>query len=98
MVYLVAGQCHPEFVQTEGGQPYRDFQRDLETAVTESGLHVCRVHTLEDLDFDACDVVFYDTFIDEVTLLQLYGATNVMLLPYLNQQQISSGIRHRTRL
>ena len=40
----------------------------------------------------------YDTFIDEVTLLQLYGATNVMLLPYLNQQHISSGIRHRTRL
>jgi hypothetical protein len=27
-----------------------------------------------------------------VTLLKLYGATNVMLLPYLNTQQVSSGI------
>jgi len=33
-----------------------------------------------------------DCFIDENTLLQLYGATNVMLLPYQNMQQISSGI------
>jgi hypothetical protein len=38
------------------------------------------------------DVVFLDTFLDENTLLKLYGATNVMLLPYLNMQQISSGI------
>jgi len=37
-------------------------------------------------------VVFLDTFIDENTLLKLYGATNVMILPYLNMQQISSGI------
>ena len=38
------------------------------------------------------DVVFYDGFLDETTLLRLYAATNVMVLPYLNMQQISSGI------
>jgi hypothetical protein len=37
-------------------------------------------------------VVFLDAYIDEPMLLKLYGATNVMLLPYLNMQQISSGI------
>jgi len=33
-----------------------------------------------------------DSFLEETTLLKLYAATNVMLLPYLNMQQISSGI------
>jgi hypothetical protein len=92
LVYVVAGQCHPEFVKTEGGQPYREFQTQLQRALDESGLHVCKVSSLAGVDFDACDVIFLDTFLDEVTLLQLYAATNVMLLPYLNRQQISSGI------
>jgi hypothetical protein len=37
-------------------------------------------------------VVFFDSFLDENTLLRLYSAANVVLLPYLNMQQISSGI------
>ena len=92
MVYVIAGQCHPEFIKAEGGQPYREFQETLQRALDQSGLHVCNVGTLTGLDFDAYDIIFLDTFLDEVTFLQLYGATNVMLLPYLNQQQISSGI------
>ncbi|NQV31497.1 MAG: hypothetical protein HQ515_02330 [Phycisphaeraceae bacterium] len=91
-VYVIAGQCHPEFVKTEGGQPYREFQAELKLAMDASDLHVCKVPSLMRVDFDACDVIFLDTFLDEATLLQLYGATNIMLLPYLNQQQISSGI------
>lgn len=92
MVYLIAGQCHPEFVKNENGKPYREFQQEFQEALDQSGLHACKVGSLTGVDFDACDVVFLDTFLDEVTFLQLYGATNIMLLPYLNQQQISSGI------
>ena len=92
MVYLVAGQCHPEFVKNEDGKPYREFQQDLLEAVERSGLNTCSVGSLMDVDFDTCDVVFLDAFLDEAAFLQLYGATNIMLLPYLNQQQISSGI------
>jgi hypothetical protein len=44
------------------------------------------------VDFDKYDVVFLDNFLDETTLLEIYAATNAMLLPYLNMQQISSGI------
>jgi hypothetical protein len=36
--------------------------------------------------------VFLDAFLDETTLVELYCATNAMVLPYLNMQQISSGI------
>jgi len=92
MVYVVAGQCHPEFVKAEGRQLYREFQEDLQKAVDQSRLHACTVRSLKGVYFDDYDIIFLDTFLDEVTFLQLYGATNVMLLPYLNQQQISSGI------
>lgn len=108
IVYLIAGQYHPEFVKADGGQPYRDFQEAIAAALKDSKLRWCRTRELGSLplelrepdsqcegapaDFEHCDVIFLDVFLDETTLLKLYGATNVMVLPYLNMQQISSGI------
>jgi glycosyltransferase involved in cell wall biosynthesis len=92
IVYLIAGQCHPEFVKAEGGEPYRQYQAMLTGALEDSKLTFCKVKDLQGVDFDKNDVVFLDTFLDETTLVELYGATNVMVLPYLNMQQISSGI------
>ncbi len=92
IVYLIAGQCHPDFVKTENGEAYRQFQETLNNTLKESNVRWCTVNTLRDVKFDEYDVVFLDAFLDEKMLLELYGATNVMLLPYLNTQQISSGI------
>jgi glycosyltransferase involved in cell wall biosynthesis len=92
IVYLIAGQCHPDFVRAEGGEPYRQYQTVLTEALEDSKLNWCKVKDLHGVDFDKNDVVFLDTFIDETTLVELYGATNCMVLPYLNMQQISSGI------
>ncbi len=92
IVYLVAGQCHPEFVKAEGGAPYREFQATIQQALAEAKVTWCTVKELGSANFDDYEVVFLDTFLNEHMLLKLYGATNVMLLPYLNMQQISSGI------
>jgi len=92
IVYLVAGQCHPDFVQVDGGRPYAEYQASLLDALERAKVRWCRVNELGETNFDDYDVVLYDAFIDEGTLLRLYGATNVMVLPYLNMQQISSGI------
>jgi glycosyltransferase involved in cell wall biosynthesis len=92
IIYLIAGQCHPEFIKAGGGEPYRQFQNLLEKNLDESNLKSCRVKHLNGLDFKNYDVVFLDTFLDDSFLLKLYGAANVVLLPYLNMQQISSGI------
>ena len=92
MVYLVAGRYHPEFIKTEGGQPYRQFQQELNKSLECSGLSFCRAKELGTVNFDSYDVVFLETFLGENTLIKLYGASNVILLPYLNVQQISSGI------
>jgi glycosyltransferase involved in cell wall biosynthesis len=92
MVYLIAGQCHPEFVKAEGGEAYRQYQATLADALEDAKLTFCKVKDLQGVDFGKYDVVFLDIFLDETMLVELYGATNVMILPYLNTQQISSGI------
>jgi len=91
-VYLIVGQCHPEFVKADGGVPYRDYQAMLSKAIDDAKVKSCKVKELNSVDFNEYDVVFYDTFLNESGFLKFYGATNVMLLPYLNMQQISSGI------
>ena len=91
-VYLIVGQCHPEFVKADGGVHYRQYQAMLNDALDNAKVKWCRVKELDGIDFDEYDIVFYDTFLNESGFLKFYGATNVMLLPYLNMQQISSGI------
>lgn len=92
IVYVIAGQCHPEFIKADGGRPYQEFQDTVNKALEDFRLTSCRIKELGSADFSKYDVVFFDNFLDEATLLQFYGATNVMVLPYLNMQQISSGI------
>ena len=88
----IAGQCHPEFVKADGGAPYHEFRATIQQALEDAQVTWCTVKELGTARFDDYEVVFLDTFLSEHTLLELYGATNVMLLPYLNMQQISSGI------
>ena len=92
VVYVVCGQCHPEFVKAEEGKYYREFQTQIDDALKDANVRSCRVKELGTTDTSGYDVVFLDSFLTDNTLLKLYGATNVMLLPYLNMQQISSGI------
>jgi glycosyltransferase involved in cell wall biosynthesis len=92
IVYLIGGQYHPEFIKSGGGQDYQRYQDEVTKALEESKLRWCKVKALREVDFETYDVVFLDTFLDEKTLLRLYGATNVMMLPYLDMQQISSGV------
>jgi len=92
IVYLIAGQCHPDLLREEKSEEYRELQTTLNEALEQSKLRWCKVKELGGVDFRHYDVVFLDTFLEETGLLRLYAATNVMLLPYLNVQQISSGV------
>ena len=92
LVYLIGGQSHPEFVNADNGRHYQDYMNELEVALKESNLRWCRAERFDKIDWHHNDVVFLDMFLSESDLLNLYGATNVMILPYLNTEQISSGI------
>ena len=92
IVYLIAGQCHPEFVRADGGSYYRKYMDVLEAALKEANVRWCKITDLNDADWQRNDIVFLDTFLTESEWLKFYGATNVMILPYMNMEQISSGI------
>lgn len=92
ILYLIAGKCHPEFVKVNGGKEYELYMEILNEALESAGVRWCRVQDMSAFNYKDYDVVFLDAYLDESTLLKLYGATNLMLLPYLNIQQISSGI------
>jgi glycosyltransferase involved in cell wall biosynthesis len=92
MVYLIAGQCHPDFITARGGEFHREYQATIHGVLEDRKLKWCEVNQLGATDFGHYDVVFLDAFLEESILLKLYGATNVMVLPYLDMQQISSGI------
>ncbi|MHC4477931.1 MAG: glycosyltransferase family protein [Planctomycetota bacterium] len=91
-LYLIAGQCHPELIKAEDGRHHRHYQATLNNALEQSRLKWCDVKELGDPESLRCEVVLLDAFLDEDTLLKLYGATNIMVLPYLNMQQMSSGV------
>ena len=92
IVYLIAGQCHPEFVKADAGRFYREYQATIEQSLKDSGLRWCEVKELGTGGFKDYNIVFYNAFLDENTLMKLYSATNIMVLPYLDMRQISSGI------
>ena len=64
----------------------------INKTLTESKLRWCEAKELSSMDFRKHDIVFLDRFLDEKTFLKLYTATNIIILPYLNMDQISSGI------
>ena len=92
IVYLIGGQCHPEFVRAENGRLYSKYMNVLDDALDKADVRWCRTDTLKNVDWHKQDIVLFDTFLDESTLLKMYGITNCMILPYLNMEQISSGI------
>ena len=92
VVYLIAGQCHPDFVAADDGGEYRAYRAMIADALSLADVIWRRTDDLNGVDFEKYDVVFLDNFLDETTFLDIYAATNAMLLPYLNTQQISSGI------
>jgi len=96
IVYLIAGQAHPGFVRAEGGKLYRDYQATLADALGRSELRWCRVEEVAGVDFSGYNVIFLDAFLDEVSFLEICGAANVVVLPYLDPPQISSGILAET--
>jgi glycosyltransferase involved in cell wall biosynthesis len=92
IVYIIAGQPHPEFAKADGGKPYQEYLTMLDDALRAANVTWCRTKDLHTVDYDQNDIIFLDNFLEENTLLRFYSASNIIVLPYLNMQQISSGI------
>lgn len=89
LIYLVAGQTHPEILKKHGwNDPYRDKLIDLAARL---GLNPATIEKPQPLDKPESNAIFLNRYLMENELVETIKASDVILLPYINPQQDSSG-------
>jgi glycosyltransferase involved in cell wall biosynthesis len=89
LVYVIAGQTHPEILKRHGWtDPYRGRLVEL---ATKLGLNPAIVDKPQILDKPESHVIFVNRYLMENELVEAIKASDVILLPYINPQQDSSG-------
>ena len=94
IVYLVAGQYHPGFI-ADSPKEHEEIEKRIQEIIKKQRLKTIKTKSLEKLtreDIDNNDVIIYDCHLDEQDLRDFYTAIDIVLLPYRNKEQISSGI------
>jgi glycosyltransferase involved in cell wall biosynthesis len=90
MVYLIAGQTHPEELAKLGGKdPYREMLYEI---AKEEGLNPIRLKATKKLvSFEDNKVIFLNHYLTDGEYIELVKASECTLLPYRNPEQNSSG-------
>jgi len=89
MVYLIAGQTHPEELAKLGGKdPYRETLYEI---AKEEGLNPISLTATNKLGFPDSKVIFLNRYLTEDEYIELVKASECTLLPYRNLEQNSSG-------
>ena len=94
IVYLIAGQYHPGFV-ADSPKEYAETEKRIQDIIKKEKLKTIKTKNLEKLtreDINNNDVIIYDSHLGEQDLRDFYTAIDIVLLPYRNKEQISSGI------
>ena len=94
IIYLIAGACHPDFVNYQSGILHEEFEEMIRDTLSDCKLRSPKEYekSLYGVDWRNNDVVIVDEFLLEDNFLRIYGATNAMLMLYPDTDQISSGI------
>ena len=93
LVYLIAGEYHKTFIEQDP-EGYRKCEVSIQNAIKEYGLKSLNIRDIEKLtkqDAEQNDVIILDRFLDESLLKEVYAASDIILLPYRNIEQICSG-------
>jgi glycosyltransferase involved in cell wall biosynthesis len=89
MVYLIAGQTHPEELARLGGKdPYREKLFEI---AKEEGLSHVTIEVAKKLAFPDNNVIFLNKYLTDDEYIELVKASECTLLPYRNPEQNSSG-------
>ena len=89
MVYLIAGQTHPEELAKFGGRdPYREKLFEI---AKEEDLNPVSIEVTKKLDFPGNKVIFFNKYLTDDEYIELVKASESTLLPYQNPEQNSSG-------
>jgi len=89
LVYVVGGQTHPEIQKKyKGKDPYRE---KIHRIAKDEGLNPVVFTGDEKLNFPDSGVIFWNRYLTDNELVELIKASDIMLLPYTNPEQVSSG-------
>jgi glycosyltransferase involved in cell wall biosynthesis len=89
MVYLIAGQTHPEELARLGGKdPYREKLYEI---ANEEGLNPISVNATKKIAFPDSKVIFLNKYLSDDEYIEFVKASESTLLPYRNPEQNSSG-------
>lgn len=93
IVYLFGGAYHPTFIKQEP-ELHKKHLELIEQKIKEGRLQHTYIKHLENLRKYAKkkNLVFLEQFLEEEVLLDLYGISDIIMIPYRNPEQISSGI------
>jgi len=92
--YVIAGSYHPNFIR-DYREAYEKSEKRIQEAVKRTGLKSTTTDDIRRLsrrEIEENDVIFLDTYMSETFLRDFYAASDVILLPYRNIQQMCSGI------
>jgi glycosyltransferase involved in cell wall biosynthesis len=86
-VYLIVGETHPEILEKRGDY----YRRKLFKIAESEGLDPIEVSEKRRLDFRKNNVIFINKYLPIDEYIEIITASHVMLLPYVNLEQVSSG-------
>ena len=92
---VVGGQYHPNLIKENKGKGHRELDSIIASELKASRLNYRIVNSLskfKKLNFKNIDIAILDAYLLEPEFMEFYTATNGMILPYRNIEQISSGI------
>jgi glycosyltransferase involved in cell wall biosynthesis len=89
MVYLIAGQTHPEELARLGGKDL--YREKLFEIAKEEGLSPVTIEVAKKLAFPGNNVIFFNKYLTDDEYIELVKASECTLLPYRNPEQNSSG-------
>ena len=93
LVYLIAGEYHPGFIANSPDE-FKKCQDSIQKAIDEFNLKSLTIKNIEKLskqDAEQNDIIILEKFLDESLLKEIYAVSDMILLPYRNIEQISSG-------
>lgn len=93
VAYLIGGRYHPDFVKNNP-ELHKECEETIKKVLADYSLESVVIKEVEEISNHAKkkDVLIIDKRLEEPDLRRFYTLSDIILLPYRNRQQISSGI------
>lgn len=89
ILYIIAGQTHPDILEKNEGRD--NYREELTKNAENLGLNPLEMLSGKKINLHGSNVLFINRFLEDSELVEVIKGSDVLLLPYLNPEQTSSG-------